>query len=172
MRAEPSLALYALRHAPVKANIYRVIKSVSRDLESLSQPGCYTLVIELRKARKIRIGKLGEIEFRPGIYVYTGSAMAGLRARLIRHLSGRKKLRWHIDYFLSDKQASIKKIVLYPSAPGQACRQNQKIGAIRGALSVPRRFGASDCSSGCASQMIFFPPGYPPRIKGIERRLR
>jgi sugar fermentation stimulation protein A len=129
------------------------------ELQSISQPGCYSLVIELKQGKKIRVGKLGEIEFQPGIYVYTGSAMGGLRSRLLRHLSGTKKMRWHIDYFLNNEQASIKRIFLYPAAPGQECRQNQKIRALRGALSVPRKFGASDCNSGCRSHLIFFPRG-------------
>ena len=206
----------------------------------MSQPGCYSLVINLKQRKKIRVGKRGEAEFQPGLYVYTGSAMGGLRARLLRHLSDTKKMRWHIDYFLgysgfcvkkyspqrhrvrrdrrifliknsllrvlrasalktvadpsfggsavqspnpasqeslktrflSDEQASVKRIFLYPSAPGQECRQNQKIAAIRGALCALRNFGASDCNSGCRSHLIFFPRGSRPRIKGIELRLR
>jgi Uri superfamily endonuclease len=153
--------------------------------------------------------------------------MGGLRARLLRHLSGTKKMRWHIDYFLgysgfcvkkystqrhrvrrdrrifliknsllrvlrasavqspspasqeslknhflSDEQVSVKRIFLYPAAPGQECRQNQKIASIRGAQSALRKFGASDCNSGCRSHLIFFPRGSRPRIKGIELRLR
>jgi Uri superfamily endonuclease len=45
--------------------------------------------------------------------------MAGSRDRLLRHPSDQKKHRWHIDYFLNDKQARIKKIFLYLAAPGQ-----------------------------------------------------
>jgi sugar fermentation stimulation protein A len=131
----------------------------TRELQSISQPGCYSLVIELKQRKKLPIGKLGEIAFQSGIYVYTGSAMAGLRARLLRHLTKRKKLRWHIDYFLNDEQANVRKIFLYPAAPGQECRQNQKIAALRGALSVRHKFGASDCDSGCQSHLIFFPRG-------------
>ena len=150
----------------------RQISIVSRGVRSVSQPGCYSLVIVLRRGKKIRIAKLGEIEFRPGTYFYTGSAMGGLRARLLRHLSSKKKLRWHIDYFLNDEDASVKKILLYPAVPGQECRQNQKIAAIRGAHFVRRKFGASDCNSGCPSHLIFFPSGYSPKIKGTELRLR
>jgi Uri superfamily endonuclease len=130
------------------------------------------LVIELKQRKKIRVGKLGKAEFHPGLYVYTGSAMGGLRARLLRHLSGSKKIRWHIDYFLKDEQASVKRIFLYPAAPGQECRQNQKIASIRGAQSAMRKFGASDCNSGCRSHLIFFPRGFCPKINGIELPLR
>jgi Uri superfamily endonuclease len=130
------------------------------ELQSISQPGCYSLVIELKQGKKIRVGKLGEIEFQPGIYVYTGSAMGGLRSRLLRHVSGTKKMRWHVDYFLNNEQASIKKIFLYPA--GQECRQNQKIAAIHGAQFVRFKFGASDCKAGCPDHLIFFPEGSSP----------
>lgn len=156
---------------PLKTEI-SVLRIATRELQSVSQPGCYNLVIELKQRKKIRVGKLGKVAFQPGIYVYTGSAMGGLRARLLRHLSGTKKLRWHIDYFLNDEQASVKKIFLYPAAPGQECRQNQKIAATRGAQSALCKFGASDCNSGCHSHLIFFPRGSRPGIKGIELRLR
>lgn len=148
------------------------IPIVSRDVQFVSQPGCYSLVINLKQRKKIRVGKLGEAEFQPGLYVYTGSAMGGLRNRLLRHLSDTKKMRWHIDHFLNAEQASVKKIFLYPAAPGQECRQNQKIAAIRGAQSALRKFGASDCNSGCHSHLIFFPRGSRPRIQGTELRLR
>ena len=156
---------------PLKTEI-SVRQIATRELQSVLQPGCYSLVIELKQRKKIQVGKLGKAEFQPGLYVYTGSAMGGLRARLLRHLSGTKKMRWHIDYFLNDEQASVKKIFLYPAASGQECRQNQKIASIRGALCALRKFGASDCNSGCHSHLIFFPGGSRPRIKGIELRLR
>ena len=149
-----------------------VLRIATRELQSVSQPGCYSLVIQLKQRKKIRVGKLGKAEFQPGLYVYTGSAMGGLRARLLRHLSDTKKMRWHIDHFLNDKQTSVKRIFLYPAAPAQECRQNQKIAATRGARSALCKFGASDCNSGCHSHLIFFPRGSRPRIKGIELRLR
>jgi Uri superfamily endonuclease len=156
---------------PLKTEI-SVRRIATRELQSVSQPGCYSLVIQLKQRKKIRVGKLGKAEFQPGLYVYTGSAMGGLRARLLRHLSDTKKMRWHIDYFLNDDQASVKRIFLYPAAPGQECRQNQKIAAIRGAQCALRKFGASDCNSGCHSHLIFFTRGSRPRIQGIELRLR
>jgi hypothetical protein len=57
------------------------------------------------------------------------------------------------------QQARIKRIFLYPAAPGQECRQNQKIASIHGALCALRKFGASDCNSRCRSHLIFFPRG-------------
>jgi Uri superfamily endonuclease len=161
----------SVKPRPLKTEI-SVRRIATRELQSVSPPGCYSLVIELKQRKKIQVGKLGKGEFQPGLYVYTGSAMGGLRARLLRHLSDTKTMRWHIDYFLNDEQVSVKKIFLYPAAPGQECRQNQKIASIRGAQSALRKFGASDCNSGCRSHLIFFPRGSRPKIKGIELRLR
>ena len=120
------------------------------------QAGCYSLIIELRKRKTVRIGRLGVGVFPKGIYVYTGSAMKGLGARLERHLGRKKTLHWHIDYLLAPHETEIKKIVIYRAAPGQECRQNQRIAALPGAAVVLKGFGASDCHSGCASHLSFF----------------
>ena len=99
---------------------------------------------------------MGVATFPRGTYVYTGSAMKGLSARLERHLKRRKKLHWHIDYLLAPHETEIKKIVIYRPVPGQECRQNQWIAALAGAAVVLKGFGASDCHSGCASHLSFF----------------
>jgi len=121
-----------------------------------SKPGCYSLIINLKQQKNIRVGKLGAALFPKGTYVYTGSAMNGLGARLRRHRSRKKKLHWHIDYLLALPEARIERILCYPPAPGQECRQNQRIAALAGASVMLRHFGASDCKSGCASHLFFF----------------
>ena len=121
-----------------------------------SQGGCYSLVIALARRKTIRVGRLGVAAFPKGTYVYTGSAMNGLGARLERHLSRKKKLHWHIDYLLNQRDARIKKIILYCPAPNQECRQNQRIAGLSGATVILRNFGASDCQAGCGSHLFFF----------------
>lgn len=59
--------------------------------------GGYFLILRLGRACKIACGALGELEFRPGHYVYAGSARRGLGARLARHKRKRKRTHWHID---------------------------------------------------------------------------
>ena len=128
----------------------------SADVKLPSQPGCYSLIISLRRKKTIRVGKLGLARFPKGKYVYTGSAMKGLAARLARHLSRRKTLHWHIDHLLKLPEARVDKVIVYPPAPNQECRQNQRIAALSGAAVVLKRFGASDCKSGCRSHLYFF----------------
>ena len=62
--------------------------------------GCYCLTIHLNNTKRIKVGKLGNINFKKGYYVYVGSAMNSLESRIKRHLIDEKKLHWHIDYLL------------------------------------------------------------------------
>jgi Uri superfamily endonuclease len=119
--------------------------------------GCYSLIIELKRKKTIRVGKLGEAVFPAGTYVYTGIAMSGLGARLKRHCNRKKKIHWHIDYLLTLPSARVRQIALYPATPGQECRQNKRIAGRPGAVAILKDFGASDCKSGCSSHLFFSP---------------
>ena len=125
--------------------------------DSLAPKGSYILLIRLSKKRKIQVGNLGKACFPQGIYLYTGSAMNGLRGRLSHHLRKiNKKSRWHIDYLLKCPEAQIKKILIRPSHMREECRHNQRIATLPGASVILKGFGASDCSSGCASHLAYF----------------
>lgn len=132
--------------------------------------GCYSLIITLKRQKRIRVGKLGVARFPAGTYVYTGSAMKGLAARLRRHCSHRKKIHWHIDHLLALPEARVKKIIIYPPAPHQECRQNQKIAARAGATVILPHFGSTDCKSGCASHLFFFADG--ARVPDFKKSFR
>jgi hypothetical protein len=56
----------------------------------------------LRQRLRLRVGALGRFWFRPGVYLYVGSAQRNLRARTERHGRKNKPLRWDIDH-LSEK---------------------------------------------------------------------
>ncbi len=109
----------------------------------------YQLTIQLSCNQTIVVGKLGEYMFPAGQYFYTGSARKNLIARVRRHLSREKKLRWHIDYLLASPHARVVDVLLM-SEPECAC--NQK---ITGEIIVPG-FGASDCQAGCSSHLKYF----------------
>lgn len=68
---------------------------------NMCDKGNYLIVIENKKNQRITTGALGNIEYKCGYYVYTGSAMNSLSKRINRHKRKRKKLHWHIDYILS-----------------------------------------------------------------------
>jgi Uri superfamily endonuclease len=137
-------------------------------ISTLSHPGCYSLIIDLKRKKNVRVGKLGEAVFPAGTYVYTGSAMNGLGARLRRHCAKTKMIHWHIDHLLTLPDARIKRIILYPAALGQECRQNKRIAARPGAAVILKNFGASDCRSGCLSHLLYFAKDLLPKFPGLR----
>lgn len=113
--------------------------------------GLYVLV--LRWAGRpcgLRVGGLGRVEFRRGFYAYVGSARAGLRARMHRHLRVCKPKHWHIDYLRPRTRPAAAMVV--PGAHDE-CRLNRRVAAASEAT-VPG-FGCSDCT--CAGHLHYFP---------------
>ena len=71
------------------------------EMERLPNRGIYLLLIKNEVSRKIKVGSLGEVFFKQGYYVYVGSAQRNLKKRIKRHLRKEKRIRWHVDYFLT-----------------------------------------------------------------------
>ncbi len=113
--------------------------------------GVYHLVLHVSSATTVRVGKLGTCTFPAGYYVYTGSAMGGLRARLDRHRRRHKKLRWHIDYLL--RHADVLDVLTVPTRRRMECRLNRRVLNMKRARVVARGFGSSDCR--CPSHLIY-----------------
>ncbi|WP_407411289.1 GIY-YIG nuclease family protein [Methanobrevibacter sp.] len=112
--------------------------------------GCYCLIIKLKKDSTIRIGKkLGKIEFNQGYYVYVGSAMNSLIARIERHLSDDKKMHWHVDYLL--KKAEISDVIYNQSKRKIECDLSRYISKQAEGI---KDFGCSDCE--CESHLYYF----------------
>ena len=112
--------------------------------------GTYALILFLPRAKEIRIGALGTLKFPRGNYIYIGSALNGLDARIARHSRRAKKIHWHIDYFL----AHARIIDLWTDESGQRleCAWAQAVLALPNARVVARRLGASDCR--CATHLV------------------
>ncbi len=103
--------------------------------------GVYIAVFHLPKLRRIRVGRLGQIRFQPGYYLYVGSAQKNLSARLERHDKKRKPTRWHIDY-LSNKAEMLGAIEI----PGPRQRECELAAELSEMFElVTPGFGASDC---------------------------
>ncbi|MCW5978028.1 MAG: GIY-YIG nuclease family protein [Bryobacteraceae bacterium] len=116
--------------------------------------GDYVLILTARTPSAVRVGALGELELRRGVYAYVGSARGpgGLAARIAHHLKPAAHRHWHLDYVVP---------LLQPREVWWlAGRENREhLWAARlaqlDAASVPlRRFGASDCR--CLSHLFYF----------------
>ena len=106
------------------------------------------MLAELATGKDIFTGKLGCVSFPKASYAYVGSAMNGLRARLVRHLREEKKLHWHIDYFL--RETEIEEIILCQAEERVECSLAQ---ALAGEFQSIPGFGSSDCK--CQSHLYF-----------------
>ncbi len=110
--------------------------------------GSYILLISVDSIRHITVGRRGTIEFKPGFYVYTGSALNNLESRIERHYRTEKKVFWHIDYLLEHaviiKDFRIESPVSLECAIAQILSQRME--------SIPG-FGCSDCS--CSSHLFY-----------------
>jgi Uri superfamily endonuclease len=106
----------------------------------------YQLLIEVAAPVRVVVGRLGEFEFPAGLYCYTGSARRNFEARVRRHLSSVKKMRWHIDYLLAAPGVRIREVKHFCE---DECTVNRR---TAGEIPV-RGFGAGDCHAGCGSHL-------------------
>ena len=114
--------------------------------------GTYCLIISMKKSEKLNIGHLHQdYKFKKGYYVYIGSAMNSLVARINRHLSDDKKMHWHIDYLLESEHSEIREVIFNVSDKKIECDLASAIAENGGPIP---KFGCSDCS--CSSHLIYF----------------
>ena len=113
--------------------------------------GTYCLIIEVKDTSHLTVGRLGQVEFKPGFYVYVGSALNSLESRVKRHLSSEKKLHWHVDYLLVHSSSNIKEVIY---SVGKEKIECSLASLISGKSSPVARFGCSDCN--CNSHLFYF----------------
>jgi len=111
--------------------------------------GTYVLFLRFDKPAEAEVGSLGHISLEAGTYCYVGSAMNGLDQRVSRHLSHKKKKRWHIDFLTT----ICSEMTAYEHE-GDAlteCSLADHLQSMGGAP-VMKGFGCSDC--GCQTHLF------------------
>jgi len=119
----------------------------------MASRGGYCLCIIVERELTVDVGALGRLSFDPGRYIYVGSAMNGLEARVRRHLNTShgtpKAVHWHIDYLLREPEVRVEAVYTCASLERMEC-------AIADAVSRKgqpfRGFGCSDCR--CKSHLF------------------
>jgi len=111
--------------------------------------GAYFLVIRLNRSLII-LGALGLLKFESGWYMYVGSALNGLSARVAHHLRPHKTKRWHIDY-LGPRAHSMKGFLF-------SSRRDIERVLARKVYKISKHhvmhFGSSYCA--CLSHLFYF----------------
>ncbi len=119
--------------------------------------GTYALVLEVDREATLTVGSLGDVVFAPGRYVYCGSALGGLRARIARHLRVEKSRHWHVDYLLD--VARVVEVWACESPERLECRLAAYLSSLPGASLPAPGFGSSDCR--CLTHLIGVAGGAP-----------
>jgi len=121
----------------------RLLQIPWKDIEEKARDrGSYLLILNLKRNRKIGVGKLGRINFRKGFYIYVGSAMANLSKRMERHRRLRKQCHWHIDELRA--VAEFHSALAIRSSERIECELAKAVSEIA-EWPVPG-FGSTDCS--------------------------
>ena len=112
--------------------------------------GSYVLLLAMERSMRLTVGKLGTFDFPLGYYLYFGSALGGIEARVRRHLSGNGKHHWHID-FLADEAPVVD--VWSAAGPGRLeCIWARTAMALPETTIPAAGFGSSDCS--CRAHLV------------------
>ena len=127
--------------------------------------GAYLAIMRLETECRLTIGALGERTVAPGYYVYVGSAMQNLTARLARHARRRKRHHWHIDYLRQHASEFV------PLPIRSSKRQECDIARATAAQfpAGPIGFGCSDCT--CPTH-LFRLDDHPLRNRAFHRLLQ
>ena len=127
--------------------------------------GSYLFVLRLSDDKKINVGKLGNIMFKKGFYVYVGSAMANLTARIERHQRLRKNFHWHIDSLRDVSE--VVGVFSIRSSDRLECELASSVSKI--AEWSIRGFGSSDCA--CPTHLFGF-KNDPASLTAFQRLLQ
>ena len=130
-----------------------------------SDPGGYQIIFELPECT-IRVGRLGPCRFAAGVYIYSGSALRGIRQRVLRHLRTEKREHWHIDYVLPHGRILGVRYVI--SHERLECSLHRAVIDVLGGNEPVPGFGASDCR--CSAHLAMLRRRLSPAT--IDRRLR
>jgi len=116
------------------------------------EPGVYVLCMRARESQEIIPGKRKVIHVDAReIYVYIGSALKGLRARVGRHLAHQgKKMHWHVDYLL--QVLDIFEIFYAMTDERKECELSMQINQQCTFFTAVEGIGNSDCHS-CPSHL-------------------
>jgi sugar fermentation stimulation protein A len=110
--------------------------------EEARDRGSYLVILGLKRNRTLSVGRLGEVVFRRGFYIYVGSAMANLSQRIERHRRLRKAHHWHIDELRA--VADFHSVLAIRSSERLECEISKSLSMIS-EWDIPG-FGSTDCS--------------------------
>lgn len=102
------------------------------------------------------VGKIGQLFFDKGLYVYFGSALgdgaSSIEGRIRRHIKNNKKIFWHIDYLLKKSEARLLYAIYSTTNADIECEIVKNAEKFLNIVYSRKKFGSSDC--GCMSHLL------------------
>ncbi|MBD3228643.1 MAG: DUF123 domain-containing protein [Candidatus Lokiarchaeota archaeon] len=121
--------------------------------------GVYILIIKKSESSYIKVGSFGDFEFPKGYYLYVGSALGrstSIENRLGRHFRNNKKIHWHIDYLINEKNTEITKAFYAKTTKKLECDLFQALNKSSNYFNILiKDFGSSDCKEHCGSHLLY-----------------
>jgi len=126
--------------------------------------GGYCLILSLDS--KASLGAKGRaFVLAPGTYVYCGSALNSLNARMERHIrnfsGGQIKRFWHIDYLLPRS----KRLTIVKAATNSNIECNMVSILTNKGLKPIHGFGNSDCRSECGGHLLLSEDSFTSTVR-------
>ncbi len=113
--------------------------------------GSYVLVVDLARPLALSLAGKAPVTLGPGRYFYAGSAHGpgGIKARVARHMSKGKAVRWHIDHLT--EAGTVAGILALPQ--GSECAALAALRSQPGTRVPVKGFGRSDCRA-CPAHLV------------------
>jgi sugar fermentation stimulation protein A len=120
-------------------------------LEHCTPSGSYAMVIRNDRNQTIKVGRLGEIPFKKGYYLYIGSALRSVENRVKRHGKTIKSSFWHIDFIVPGPMKIEKIYIIRRRDRIESKLVKAMMGISEGVI---RHFGATDSDQ--ESHLLYF----------------
>lgn len=128
----------------VKLNRVRLV------IPDVKPSGIYYIVLWNDKDRVIECGSLGNLKFKKGYYIYSGSGKNNLFKRIEHHKKKKKKKHWHMDYITAEMK--IKADIPVITDEYTECDLAEILNKNSG--EPVNNFGSTDCN--CISHLCYF----------------
>ena len=117
-----------------------------------STPGSYLLLLECEQAKRLKVGRLGDLTTAKCFSLYTGSAFGpgGIHARIRHHSGIAGRPHWHIDYLRAVSRFAAAWCCYHERLEHQWAQALQNQQEMEAPL---RGFGSSDCD--CQAHLFF-----------------
>ncbi len=126
------------------------VKPVDIVIPDVTPGGKYLILLYNSRKQKIEVGKLGEVDFPKGYYLYIGSSKINVFKRIAYHKRKKINKHWHLDYITENLKITADIPLI--NCNKSECFITSTLETFDGKRVT--NFGSSDCD--CYSHLLYF----------------